>query len=193
MLALRGLAGDLVQLLRVLRRGWPEPTAEVRVAVVMGAQVLSGGRPSRTLGARTRHAARLYRKGELDLLIPTGGTGEHPPSEARIMSEILSKEGVPQSAVVLEDGALSTWDSAWLVADILRRRGIGEVRVVTDPLHCVRTLAAFREAGIVAWAEPVYASPMWRGRSLRLGQFARETVALAWYRTRHGVGTRSRR
>lgn len=191
---LRGLAEDWLQLFRVYCRGWPEEAGSgTRVAVVMGAQVLSGGRPSRTLAARTRHAARLYREGGLDLLIPTGGTGEHPPSEARIMSEILEKEGVPKSAVVIEDVALSTWGSAWLVVDILRERGISEVRVVTDPLHCVRTVAAFAAAGVTARAEPVYGSPMWAGRWMRFGQFGREMVALAWYRMRHRAGSRSRR
>lgn len=194
MLALKGLAGDLLQLPRVYRRGWPEPPAGgTRVAVVMGAQVLSGGRASRTLVARTRHAARLYREGEVGLLIPTGGLGEHPPREAEIMADILRKEGVPGECVVLEDRATSTWESARLVAEVLRRRGIEEVRVVTDPLHCVRTVAAFGEAGITAHPEPVYDSPMWRGRWLRRGQFAREAVALSWYRVRHGAGSRSRR
>ena len=128
----------------------------------------------------------------MDLLIVTGGTGEHPPSEAEVMAGILRREGVPEEAVVLEDRALSTWDSAWLVAAIVRRRGLGPVRVVTDPLHCVRTIEAFGEAGLKAVAEPVYGSPMWRGRLSRRGQLAREIGAAVWYRTRHGVGSRSR-
>jgi uncharacterized SAM-binding protein YcdF (DUF218 family) len=66
------------------------------------------------------------------------------------------------------------------------------VLVVTDPLHCVRTVAAFERAGLRAWAEPVYGSPMWRGRWARRGQFVRELGALVWYRIRYGVGTRSR-
>lgn len=159
----------------------------------MGAQVLSGGRPSRTLAARTRHAARLYGEGVFDLLIPTGGTGHYPPSEAGIMAAILRREGVPESAVALEDKASNTWDSARLVAEMLRWRGIGEVRIITDPLHCVRTITAFEQVGIAAWAEPVYGSPMWSGRWSRLGQLVREGVALAWYRTKHGIGARSSR
>jgi uncharacterized SAM-binding protein YcdF (DUF218 family) len=160
--------------------------------VVLGAQVLPGGRASRVLEARVRHAARLYAEGEVDLLIVTGGTGEHPPSEAEVMAGILRREEVPKEAVVLEDRALSTWDSAWLVAAIVRPRGLGPVRVVTDPLHCVRTIEAFREAGLKAVAEPVYGSPMWRGRLSRRGQLVREIGAGVWYRTWHGVGSRSR-
>jgi len=192
------LLRDLARLLAVYRGGPPESftgdaKSAPRVAVVLGTQVLSGGRPSRTLDARVRHAAGLYVAGELDLLIPTGGVGGHPPSEAEVMSRILRAEGVPEDAIVREDAATSTWDSAVLVAGLARRRGIGRVLVVTDPLHCVRTVAAFREMTLAVWAEPVYRSPMWREAWPRRGQLIREAGALIWYRMRHGVGARSRR
>lgn len=193
--ALSGTFRDLARLFRVFRWGWKGEfvvAAVPRVAVVLGAQVLPGGRASRVLEARVRHAARLYAEGAVDLLIVTGGTGEHPPSEAEVMARLLRREGVPVEVVVLEDRALSTWDSAWLVAAIARRLGIESVRVVTDPLHCVRTVEALREAGLPAVAEPAYDSPMWRGRLSRRGQLLREIVAVVWYRTRHGVGSRSR-
>jgi uncharacterized SAM-binding protein YcdF (DUF218 family) len=163
----------------------PEST---RAAVVLGTQVLAGGRASRTLEARVRHAAGLYKQGKVSLVVPTGGIGEHPPSEAEVMARILWEEGVPGDAVLLEDRALTTWDSAWLLAGMTDKLGIRSVVVVTDPLHCVRTVAAFRKAGLMAWAEPVYSSPMWRGKWLRRGQLVREIGALAWYRIRYGVG-----
>jgi uncharacterized SAM-binding protein YcdF (DUF218 family) len=159
-----------------------------RVAVVLGTQVLSGGRPSRTLEARVRHAAWFHREGKVGLLVPTGGLGDHPPSEAEVMARILREEGVPEDAVLLEDRALNTWDSARLVAEMADKLGVKSVVVVTDPLHCVRTVAAFRKAGLMARAEPVYSSPMWRGKWLRRGQLIREIGALAWYRIRYGVG-----
>jgi uncharacterized SAM-binding protein YcdF (DUF218 family) len=78
------------------------------------------------------------------------------------------------------------------VAEIVQHRGIGEVLVVTDPLHCVRTVASFDRVGLLAVAEPVYSSPMWRRKWSRRGQFFRESGALVWYRIRHGVGLLSR-
>jgi len=130
--------------------------------------------------------------GLVTLLIPTGGEGEHPPGEAVVMSGILQEMGVPQSAVVREGTARSTWESALRVAEIARRRGFDEVLVVTDPLHCVRTVASFGRIGLLAVAEPVYSSPMWRKKWSRRGQFLRESGALVWYKIRHGVGTLSR-
>jgi len=168
-----------------------EEPGRTRVVVVLGTQVLPGGRPSRTLEARVRQAARLYAEGEAGLLIPTGGMGEYPPSEAEVMARILREEGVPEKAVLLEDRAQNTWDSARLVARMADKLGAKSVVVVTDPLHCVRTVASFERTGLIAWAEPVYSSPMWRGKWLRRGQLTREMGALAWYRIRYGVGSRS--
>ena len=193
----RGLLGELGELLEVYRGRPPSSVprhagGRPRVVVVLGAQVLPGGRPSRTLEVRTRHAGKLYESGLATLLIPSGGEGEHPPGEAVVMAGILQEMGVPESAVLREETAASTWESALRVAEIARRRGFDEVLVVTDPLHCVRTVASFGRVGLLAVAEPVYSSPMWRKRWSRRGQFLRESGALLWYRIRHGVGALSR-
>jgi uncharacterized SAM-binding protein YcdF (DUF218 family) len=183
-------------LVEVYRGGAPPPgdaPEEIQVAVVLGTEVLSGGRPSSTLAARVHHAAGLYARRRVRLIIATGGVGKHPPAEAEVMGRVLGEEGVPDDAVMLEDRALNTWDSARFVTDMAKRLGVSDVLVVTDPLHCVRTVAAFERAGLGAWSEPVYGSPMWRGSWSRRGQFVRELGALVWYRIRYGVGTRSRR
>jgi uncharacterized SAM-binding protein YcdF (DUF218 family) len=197
----RSFGGGIFEELRVLLnvyRGRLSTSAIVdagaspRVAVVLGAQVLPGGRPSSTLEIRTRHAGELYGRGLVELLIPTGGEGEYPPGEAVVMSGILREMGVPEAAILREDVAGSTWESALRVAEIARRSGVGEVLVVTDPLHCVRTVACFSRVGLRAVAEPVYSSPMWRNKWSRRGQFLRESGALVWYRIRRGIGSHSR-
>jgi uncharacterized SAM-binding protein YcdF (DUF218 family) len=189
------LTEDLRALLRAYRGG-PFALApgegSVKVAVVLGAQVLPGERASRTLEARVRHAARLYAEGRVGRIIATGGLGQHPPSEAEVMARILLEQGVPGDAILREDRALNTWDSARLVAKMARGLGIDGVLVVTDPLHCVRTVAAFERAGLLTWAEPVYSSPMWHMKWTRRGQLVREIGALVWYGIRYGVGSRSR-
>ena len=159
-------------------------------AVVLGAQVLPGGRPSGTLRARTLHAARLHAVGMVRLLIPTGGVGEHPPSEAEVMARILRQAGVPEGDILLEGEAGSTRESARLVAQIARERGIRNLLLVTDPLHCVRAVEAFRVEGFEAQASPVYSSPTWYRRGMRRGQLVREVGALLWYRMRRGKAKR---
>ena len=189
------LIGELWALVRVYRGEsvFPEGLPDgIGTAVVLGAQVLSGGRPSGTLRARTQHAARLYVEGEVELLIPTGGVGENPPSEAEVMSGILREAGVSEGDILLEGEARNTRESARLVAAMAGERGMRGVVVVTDPLHCVRTVGAFRAEGLPAWASPVFGSPMWRKRWSRRGQFVREIGAVVWYRIRRRAGSRFR-
>ena len=187
-----GAVDDIHQLVRLYRGDVSVfKSASSRVAVVLGTQVLSGGRPSPPLAARARHAAALYLKGEVSTLVPTGGIGKYPPSEAAVISRILQGSGVPENAIVLEEEAHSTRESALILGDVLRERGVDRVRVVTDPLHCIRSVAAFRAAGINAEAEPVYSSPMWRVGRMRRGQFFREFGAVIWYRMRQRGGPAS--
>lgn len=189
------IIGEVLTLVRLYRgeQVFPRTSALEKVdgaAVVLGAQVLPGGRPSGTLRARTLHAARLHAAGAVKLLIPTGGVGEHPPSEARVMAKILRQAGVSEEDVVLEEEAGSTRESARLVAEMARERGIRNLLLVTDPLHCVRAVEAFRVEGFEAQASPVYSSPTWYRRGMRRGQFAREVGALLWYRMRRGRAKR---
>ena len=153
-------------------------------AVVLGAQVRRGGRPSGALLARAGHAAGLYARGEVGVVIPTGGVGEHPPSEAEVMAKILKEGGVPDDKILLEGRARNTGESARFVAALARERGLEDLVVVTDPLHCVRTVGAFRAEGMDAWASPAYGSPMWRNGGLRRGQFLREAAAIVGYGVR---------
>jgi uncharacterized SAM-binding protein YcdF (DUF218 family) len=196
------LLGELRALVRLYRGELVFPAGatseeDVGVAVVLGAQVLSGGRPSGTLRARSLHAARLYAAGEVQLVMPTGGVGEYPPSEAEVISVLLRKAGVFAEDILIEDEARSTRESARLVAAMARERAIQNLVLVTDPLHCIRAIESFRVEGFEARVSPVYSSPMWRKRRLRRGQLLREIGALLWYRMRRGrakrrAGSRSR-
>ena len=186
--------GELWTLVRLYRGEpvFPQSAAlqGAGVAVVLGAQVLSGGRPSGTLRARSLHAAGLYVAGKVELVIPTGGVGKHPPSEAEVMVRILREEGVSEECILPEGEARSTRESARLVAEMARERGVRNLLLVTDPLHCVRAVEAFRVEGFEAQASPVYSSPTWHRRGMRRGQFAREVGALLWYRMRRGTAKR---
>lgn len=177
------LLGDLWGLIRAYRgKELHTEPPRAAAAVVLGAQVLAGGWPSRTLRVRALLAARLYSKGYVRAVIPSGGVGKHPPSEAAAISGVLRNAGVPDEAILLEEQGRNTQDSARLVTKVARASGIEDVLVVTDPLHCIRAVSTFRETGLTAMAAPVYDSPMWRSPILRREQFLREMGAIIWYR-----------
>lgn len=182
---LRVVARDLRTLVRVYRgdlsalgEGGSGPDG---VIVVLGAQVRAGGRPSRALAARVRHAGDMYHRGEADTILVSGGVGEHPPSEASIMAAILVETGVPRKKILPEAASLSTRHSAHHVAVLARERGLRRITLVTDPLHCVRAASAFRAEGLEVVIEPATRSPMWLESGERRGQFLREFGAVIWY------------
>lgn len=180
------LLKNLWELIRVYcgEKHLTELTPQATAAVVLGAQVLPGGWPSRTLRVRALFAARLHSERLVRIVIPSGGVGEHPPSEAAVVSEVLKNAGVPDEDILPEERGRSTLDSARLVGELAQVRNIRSVLVVTDPLHCVRATSMFREEGLCATAAPVYDSPMWRSFGLRRRQFLREIGAIVWYAIR---------
>lgn len=196
---LGGVLRDLALLLRVYREGpsalgRQEPPDDLSLMVVLGAQVRSGGVPSRTLASRARHAGGTYLSRfrgvltESGWIVVSGGLGENPPSEAEVMAGILVEEGVPEGRIIREAASHSTRQSARHVAVIAARLGAEEVSLVTDPFHCVRAAAAFRAEGLRAHPEPVTGSPMWMEPGERRAQFLRELGAVIWYRVSEPSG-----
>ena len=147
----------------------------------MGAAVWPGGQPSPTLVRRTRAAAALYRDGHVDLLVPTGGLGQHPPTEAEAMIRILRAEGVPGDAILPEDRATTTMESAVFVARLLSERGIDRATVVSDTYHLPRCWLAFRSQGWRCGLQAAgRASPRPKAR-IAARAWAREAAALPYY------------
>ncbi|MFW6028097.1 MAG: YdcF family protein [bacterium] len=102
---------------------------------------------------RVWHAARLYHAGKAPLVVITGGRlqwlGDRT-SEAEAMKDFLDDLGVPSGAVLVEDRSASTRENAVFTAELLSKRGIDGVLLVTSALHMRRALATFHAAGIDA-------------------------------------------
>ena len=97
------------------------------------------------------HAARLYRAGKAPLVIVSGGrtSGLGPGlTEAASGRLFLLDMGVPASAIVVEDQALTTRGNAWYVAEMLEQRGIERFLMVTSALHMRRSVLAFEAVGL---------------------------------------------
>jgi len=132
--------------------------------VVLGAAVWPGERPSPALERRIGRGTELWLAGVAPTLVPTGGLGRFPPSEAEVMARFARARGVPAGAMVLESAATSTLTSARYVGEIARERGWRSVVVVSEPYHLLRAGWMFRDQGLdvqvacAAWP----AEPYWR-------------------------------
>lgn len=118
-----------------------QPHGKWDAIVVAGATVWRGGRPSKALTRRTLAGVELFRRGYAPRLVLTGGVGAHGPAEAVVAARIAREHGVPEAALVVEDGSRNTEENARFTRD---RIGPGRVLVVTDAYHVLRSELIYR-------------------------------------------------
>lgn len=170
------VAVTFVQVWSASRRDGAE---QADVIVVFGAAQYNG-RPSPVLRARLDHAAALFERGLADTVFVTGGrqpgdrTGE---TEASASASYLQERGVPEDAILWEPFGRSSWQQLASVASVLKRRGMTDVLLVSDPFHSARVGAMADELGLDASVSPTRTSPISGATELRY--LAKETAAVA--------------
>lgn len=156
------------------------PAGTFGAVVVAGCRVLPSGAPSDCLRLRAEAGARLVLDGHAELLVLTGGVGDHPPSEAAAAARVARSMGVPAAAIILEDRSTSTEENAAFAA--ARLGGQTSVLIVTDAWHTHRTQRVFARYFAVADTLGVDATMQRRPRGA-----LREVVALIYYALRGRV------
>lgn len=146
--------------------------------VILGAAVWADG-PSPTLRRRAAHGAALFHAGQGRVVVPCGGEGPYPPSEADVMQTLLVSADVPAHVIHLEDRSTTTYENLRNARAILRRLEMRDVIIVTDTYHAPRSLLVARALGLKARV----AAPANTGASttLRLRRLRHEAVALPAY------------
>lgn len=151
----------------------------MNTAIILGAAVWPGGKPSPTLRRRVLHGVTLFKAGHVSQLICSGGLGRHPPSEAEVMRQICLSEGVPEAAILLENRSRTTLENLSNAKDLLTAPGTTKVVIVTDSYHRWRALMVARHLGLMARAScPRQSGTAWH-RVLK--SWLRELPALIWY------------
>jgi uncharacterized SAM-binding protein YcdF (DUF218 family) len=144
--------------------------------VVMGAAQYAG-RPSPVLKARLDHAMLLWKRGLAKWLIVTGGRGSgDTTSEAAVGRRYAIRQGVPDSAILLEDRGRTTDASVAAVAGIMADRHLRQAILVSDPFHMLRLRIIARQYGLNCVTSPTRTSPISASRSEALGYVMSESV-----------------
>jgi uncharacterized SAM-binding protein YcdF (DUF218 family) len=101
----------------------------------------------RSMTARAQKAAQLYLQGEANKILFSGGFNSRKDiSEARFMSELAMKAGVPSKDIILEEQSTRTLENADLSKGIIDREGFSSLIVVTSPWHIRRAKFLFEKA-----------------------------------------------
>ncbi len=150
------------------------------VIIVLGAGLRPDGRPGPALTRRSLQAADLWREGIARNVICTGGQAESfPRSEADACREILRIQGLPQSAILLEDKSRSTEENALFSTQLMAEHGWTSAVLVSDSYHMLRAGWLFTQQDVEAYASPVPAERIHHRRSYP-HSLLREFLAFHW-------------
>jgi len=134
---------------------------------------------------RPERAAELFTQGKAPLVL-ISGTGDD-----QLCARKLLKNGVPESAIRVENRSMSTRENAVFSAPVLRQLGAHRVILVTTWYHSRRALACFRQAApdLIFYSCPsyfCYGREEWKNHGMR-NYINTEYVKLLGYWVRYGV------
>jgi uncharacterized SAM-binding protein YcdF (DUF218 family) len=121
--------------------------SKMRAIVILGAAVWPDG-PSPTLRRRTLHAAALWHADQTQIIVPCGGLGQHPPTEADAMRDLLLDANVSPHVIHCDDQSTSTYENLRNASVILNDLSIREVTIVTNGYHGPRATMVARAIGL---------------------------------------------
>ena len=161
--------------------GATDRTENADVIIVLGAGIRRDGRAGWALTRRAEMGAELWQQGIAPKILCTGAQADgYPRSEAAACRELLLRNGVPESAIMMEENSRSTEENAIYSTQILDANNWDHVVLVSDSYHMLRAEWLFRDQGVIAYTSPVPASrinrPLFYPYSL-----TREFVAFHWY------------
>jgi uncharacterized SAM-binding protein YcdF (DUF218 family) len=133
--------------------------------VVLGAAQYVG-HPSPVLRARLDHAIALWRRGLAPVLIVTGGRGPRDTISEGDASHVYAlRQGVPDSAILVETHGRTSVESMRAVADMMHDRGMTDAILVSDPFHMLRLKVLASRMGITPYTSPTRTSPISANRA----------------------------
>ena len=96
----------------------------------------------------------LFKNARAPIILLSGGNGD-----ARAMARMLSRQGVPTAAMMLETASRDTHQNAAYSAQLLGHAGLHRVLLVTSSRHMPRAAATFRKQGLDVIPAPALDRP----------------------------------
>lgn len=106
--------------------------------IVCGYPSNDDGTISNILESRIKKAIELYKNGEVNYLILSGGAIHNSYCEALVMKEYAFNAGVNIENILLEDKAKSTYHNMMYSKDIMIQYNLNDCYVVTNSWHKIK-------------------------------------------------------
>ena len=129
------------------------------VIVVLGAAQLDG-KPGEALEGRLVEAKRIYQLKYAPVIITVGaGAPGDRTTEAASGKYWLRTNGVSTRNVIAVPEGRDTLTSTKAYAEVMKKRYVSDVIIVTDPFHCARAVTMANDQGILGTCSPVQSGP----------------------------------
>ena len=143
-------------------------------------------------GERVQYGVELYKQGYAKKILFSGGSivgfpGGEKITWAGLMKNYAIELGVPETAIILQDGSRSTQEDALFSFRLLQNQNFYSVILVTSPYHSRRAYLIFNQIfkGIEIHSAPVanswYDATSWWKNFKGRHQVVREYFAYLWY------------
>ena len=124
-----------------------ENTLEKSAWLVLGASVLSSGRPSGILQDRLDSAFELYEAGKIENVLVSGDNSREEYNESDAMGDYLVMRGIPEENIYRDYAGFDTYDSMYRARDIF---WVEDMMIFTQEYHLSRSVYIARRLGIDA-------------------------------------------
>ena len=147
-------------------------------AVILGAAVWSGDRPSPVLRERIKTGYDLLENGTVQFIVLTGSNAPGENTESEVARRSLLALGADPTRIVIETRTRSTLQQVMFIRDQLSKQGWRSFVIVTDQFHMTRALeiCAFNDVDAVGVSSE---SPL--GPQNLVLYYVRESAALVLY------------
>jgi uncharacterized SAM-binding protein YcdF (DUF218 family) len=132
--ALLGAAGTVVGIGYLVEGFQPPIERSDAIIVISGDENL----------ARLREGIRLWDEGWAPRLVFSGAAREGPVSNAADMRRRALAEGIPESAVLLDEEGADTYGNAVHTRRLMESHGLRSAILVTSPYHLQRAVVTFQ-------------------------------------------------
>lgn len=120
---------------------------EERVAIVFGARIYNSQRLSGMLRDRVDTAVQLYKNGQVDKVLMSGGNETLDYNEPQAMINYAIEQGIPPEDIRPDYGGRRTYDTCYRAVEIFQ---IESAALVTQEFHLPRALFTCTNLGLNA-------------------------------------------
>jgi vancomycin permeability regulator SanA len=129
------------------------------VIVVLGTAQLNGSH-GEALEARLEEAKRIFDLGYAPTIITvgTGAPGDRT-TEAASGKKWLRSNGISSKKIIAVEVGRDTLTSTKAYVEVMKKKMVSDVIIVTDPYHCARAMVMANDEGVISTCSPVSTGP----------------------------------